>query len=46
MAILIDLCLKNKTTTTTKKMKKSKTLDDRRDEWIRSFVLITCGFEH
>ena len=43
MSILIDLCLKNKKK---KKKIKSKTLDDRRDEWVRSFVLITCGFEH
>ena len=43
MSILIDLCLKNKKK---KRKRKSKTLDDRRDEWVRSFVLITCGFEH
>ena len=45
MSILIDLCLKNKKKKK-KKKRKSKTLDDRRDEWVRSFVLITCGFEH
>ena len=44
MSILIDLCLKNKKKK--KEKRKSKTLDDRRDEWVRSFVLITCGFEH
>ena len=43
MSILIDLCLKNKKK---KKKIKSKNIYDRRDEWVRSFVLITCGFEH
>lgn len=44
MAILIYLWLKNNNKKEEKK--KSKTLDDRRDEWIKSFVLITCSFEH